>query len=169
MPTAYVASQPPPIVPQTYYPGAYHAIVDYHAKINDTSLTYLPLSSTIPRTLQAEPKAIVELFEQYGRMSASLGQEISDPTTNPARSNGIGFAYIDPPVEVFQRGQIQLWKITHNGVDSHPVNLHLNNAQIINRVRLGRGDQPSRALREGLKGDGGDHFSWGSLEGDGAG
>ena len=151
LPVAYVASQPPPIVPQTYYPGAYHSDVDYHGRINDTSLTYLPLGSTIPRTLVAEQKAIVELFEQYGRMNATLGYEIFDPTANPARSNGIGFAYIDPPVEVFQRGQIQLWKITHNGVDSHPIHIHLNNAQIINRIGWDGVIKPPEPFERGWK------------------
>ena len=121
-------------MPQTYYPGAYHSTVDFHAKVHDTSLTYMPLGKTVASTMEAEQKAIVELFEPYGRMNATLGYESLDPTTNPARSNGIGFAYIYPPVEVFQKGQIQLWKVTDNGVDSHPVHLHLNNAQIINRV-----------------------------------
>ena len=151
MPVAYVASQPPPIVPQTYYPGAYSSTVDYHARINDTSLTYKPLSSAGTRTLQAEQKAIVELFEPYGRMNATLGYEVFDPTANPARSNGIGFAYIDPPVEIFQRGQIQLWKITHNGVDSHPVHIHLNNAQIINRVGWDGVIKPPEPYERGWK------------------
>ena len=28
----------------------------------------------------------------------------------------------------------QIWKITHNGVDTHPVHWHLYNVQLINRV-----------------------------------
>ena len=28
----------------------------------------------------------------------------------------------------------QIWKITHNGVDTHPVHFHLFNVQVINRV-----------------------------------
>lgn len=151
LPNAYVLSQPPPIVPQTYYPGAYSSPVDYHARINDTSLTYLPLGSTVPRTLPAGQKAIVELFEPYGRMNATLGYEIFDPTSNPAKSNGIGFAYIDPPVEVFHRGQIQLWKVTHNGVDTHPVHIHLNNAQIINRVGWDGVIKPPEPYERGWK------------------
>jgi FtsP/CotA-like multicopper oxidase with cupredoxin domain len=151
LPDAYVASQPPPIVPQTYYPPAYSSPVDQHCRINDTSLTYKPLSATVPTTLQAGQKAIVELFEPYGRMNATLGYEIFDPTANPARSNGIGFAYIDPPVEVFQRGQIQLWKITHNGVDTHPVHIHLNNAQIINRVGWDGVIKPPEPYERGWK------------------
>jgi FtsP/CotA-like multicopper oxidase with cupredoxin domain len=151
LPVAYVASQPPPIVPQTYYPGAYHAAVDSHGHINDTSLTYTPVGGLAPNTLQAEQKAIVELFEPYGRMNATLGYEIFDPTANPARSNGIGFAYTDPPVEIFQRGQIQLWKITHNGVDTHPIHIHLNNAQIINRVGWDGVIKPPEPYERGWK------------------
>ena len=151
LPAAYVASQPPPIVPQTYYPGAYQSTVDYHGRIQDTSLTYVPLGSTVPKTLEVEQKAIVELFEPYGRMNATLGYEIFDPTANPARSNGIGFAYIDPPVEIFHRGQIQIWKVTHNGVDSHPVHIHLNNAQIINRVGWDGVIKPPEPYERGWK------------------
>ena len=156
LPTAYVNSQPPPIVPQTYYPPAYQSpaglqTVDNHASINATSLTYLPIGATVKRTLQAEQKAIVELFEPYGRMNATLGYEFFEPNANPARSNGVGFAYIDPPDEVFQRGQIQLWKITHNGVDSHPVHIHLNNAQIINRVGWDGVIKPPEPYERGWK------------------
>ena len=151
LPNAYVASQPPPIVPQPYYPPAYASPVPQHCRINDTSLTYKGLGLAGTHTLQAEQKAIVELFEPYGRMNATLGYEIFDPTANPARSNGIGFAYIDPPVEVFQRGQIQLWKITHNGVDTHPVHIHLNNAQIINRVGWDGVIKPPEPYERGWK------------------
>jgi len=151
LPNAYVASQPPPIVPQTYYPPAYASAVDQHCRINDTALTYTGLGLAGTQTLQAEQKAIVELFEPYGRMNATLGYEVFDPTANPARSNGIGFAYIDPPVEIFQRGQIQLWKITHNGVDTHPVHIHLNNAQIINRVGWDGVIKPPEPYERGWK------------------
>ena len=29
---------------------------------------------------------------------------------------------------------MQIWKITHNGVDTHPVHFHLVNVQLVNRV-----------------------------------
>jgi FtsP/CotA-like multicopper oxidase with cupredoxin domain len=79
-------------------------------------------------------KAIVELFEQYGRMNATLGFEIFEPNANPARSNGVGLAYVDPPEEVFRKGESQVWKLTHNGVDTHAIHFHLVNVQLINRV-----------------------------------
>ena len=31
-------------------------------------------------------------------------------------------------------GQLQIWKITHNGVDTHSIHFHLVNVQLINRV-----------------------------------
>jgi len=134
LPSAYVASQPPPIVPQTYYPPPYQTATDQHARINNTALTYTPVGSTVPVTKTTGQKAIVELFEKYGRMNATLGFEVFEPNANPARSNGIGLAYIDPPEEVFGRGETQIWKITHNGVDTHPIHFHLVNVQLINRV-----------------------------------
>jgi hypothetical protein len=151
LPNAYVLSQPPPIVPQTYYPGAYHSPVDHHAKINDTSLTYIPVGKTNATTLEAKQKAITEIFEIYGRLQARLGYEFFDPTANPARSNGVGFAYIDPPAEKFFRGEVQLWKITHNGVDTHPIHIHLNNAQIINRVGWDGVIKPPEPYERGWK------------------
>ena len=154
LPDAYVASQPPPIVPEMYYPGAYQPPdgLNHHASINATSLTYRPLvGSTVPKTLQAKQKAIVEQFGKYGRLTAVLGYEVFDPTANPARSNGIGFSYIDPPAEIFRRGEIQLWKVTHNGVDTHPIHIHLNNAQIINRVGWDGTIKPPEPYERGWK------------------
>jgi hypothetical protein len=42
--------------------------------------------------------------------------------------------YVDPVTEEFSDGETQIWKITHNGVDAHPVHFHLLNVQVINRV-----------------------------------
>jgi hypothetical protein len=42
--------------------------------------------------------------------------------------------YIDPATESIADGETQIWKITHNGVDTHPVHFHLVNVQVINRV-----------------------------------
>ncbi len=37
----------------------------------------------------------------------------------------------------------QIWKITHNGVDTHPIHFHLYDVQVINRVDLGRHHHPA--------------------------
>jgi len=41
---------------------------------------------------------------------------------------------VDPATEIIKQGESQLWKITHNGVDSHFIHFHLFNVQVINRV-----------------------------------
>ena len=46
----------------------------------------------------------------------------------------VPFGFIDPPTEILAAGETQLWKITHNGVDTHPIHFHLVNVQVINRV-----------------------------------
>ena len=42
--------------------------------------------------------------------------------------------FVDPATEIVRHGEIQIWKITHNGVDTHPVHFHLFDVQVINRV-----------------------------------
>jgi len=78
-------------------------------------------------------KTIQELFElDYGRMNATLGLEM--PFTNFNTQTTIPLGYIDPPSENFKDGETQVWKITHNGVDTHAIHFHLFNVQVINRV-----------------------------------
>jgi FtsP/CotA-like multicopper oxidase with cupredoxin domain len=78
-------------------------------------------------------KTIQELFTlDYGRMNATLGVEI--PFTNFTTQTTIPYGYVDPPTEIFKDGETQLWKITHNGVDTHAIHFHLFNVQVVNRV-----------------------------------
>ena len=133
LPMAYVASQPPPVVPETTYPAPYQAQKDTYSTIEDTSLTFTPLDSLIPQTVQMQPKAIQELFElDYGRMNAILGTEL--PFTNAGNQTTVPLNFIDPPTEFIADNTIQIWKITHNGVDTHAIHTHLFNMQLINRV-----------------------------------
>jgi hypothetical protein len=46
----------------------------------------------------------------------------------------IPYKYIDPVTEDAFESEPQLWKITHNGVDTHSIHFHLVNVQIINRI-----------------------------------
>ena len=78
------------------------------------------------------PKAIHELFDPYGRMNSVLGVEL--PFTSFLIQTTIPYQYIDPATEKIPAGQTQIWKITHNGVDSHAIHFHLVNVQVINRV-----------------------------------
>jgi hypothetical protein len=133
LPVAYQASQPAPIVPETTYPGAYQAPADTYSRIEDTSLTFTPIGSVTPVTVPMQPKAIQELFElNYGRMNATLGTEL--PLTSIATQTTVPLGYRDPPTELLTNDTVQIWKITHNGVDTHAIHFHLFNVQLINRV-----------------------------------
>jgi FtsP/CotA-like multicopper oxidase with cupredoxin domain len=100
-------------------------------------------TATLGMTLPLQPKAIQELFElDYGRMNATLGVEL--PLTNINTQTTIPLGYIDPATEnltdsvtpgpVIAGDGTQIWKITHNGVDTHAIHFHLFNVQVINRV-----------------------------------
>lgn len=134
LPAAFAASQPTPIVPQAVFGPAYGATLpNVYSKIQDTSLTYTPIGGTTPVTTPMGSKAIQELFElNYGRMNATLGVEL--PFTNFNTQTTIPLGYIDPPTEILNHGADQIWKITHNGVDTHAIHFHLFNVQLINRV-----------------------------------
>ncbi|KAA6462015.1 choice-of-anchor D domain-containing protein [Acidobacteria bacterium AB60] len=95
-------------------------------------------------------KTIQELFElDYGRMNATLGMEL--PFTNFNTQTTIPLGYIDPPTENFKDGETQVWKITHNGVDTHAVHFHLFNVQVINRVGWDGAIRPPDANELGWK------------------
>jgi FtsP/CotA-like multicopper oxidase with cupredoxin domain len=132
LPAAYVASQPPPVIPQVDYPPAYRAATNTYSQIQFNSLTFTPVGGPAPQTIYFKPKAIQELFDPYGRMNATLGLEL--PFTNITIQDTIPLKYLDPPTEIIRFGERQIWKITHNGVDTHAVHVHYFNAQVINRV-----------------------------------
>jgi FtsP/CotA-like multicopper oxidase with cupredoxin domain len=149
LPAAYAASQPVPIVPEAAYGPAFNATFqDNYVRIQDTSFTFQPAIGGSPITFSLQPKAIQELFDpDYGRMNSTLGVEI--PFTSATTQTTIPYFYIDPPTEVINNspppnllddgsvqvpGGTQIWKITHNGVDTHAIHFHLFNVQLINRV-----------------------------------
>jgi FtsP/CotA-like multicopper oxidase with cupredoxin domain/transcriptional regulator CtsR len=139
----FARSQEPIIVPQAAYNSAYNANfpndASAYVRVQDTSLTFTPMGSTTPTTIQFKPKAIAEEFEDtYGRMSGFLGVEV--PFTNGMNQTTIFYTVIDPATEIIDEylgttgDGIQIWKVTHNGVDTHPIHFHLFDVQLINRV-----------------------------------
>ncbi len=90
-------------------------------------------TANVGNTIAMKPKTIQELFTlDYGRMNATLGVEL--PFTNFLTQTTIPYGYIDPPTELLDNNQPQIWKITHNGVDTHFIHFHLFTVQVINRV-----------------------------------
>ncbi len=149
IPAAFAKSQPPLIVP----PGNY-------VKIQDNTMTFTPIGSTTPLTMSMEPKAIQELFTtDYGRMNATLGVEL--PNTNARIQTTIPLGYLDPATEILQDDitalppvagdGTQMWKITHNGVDTHAIHFHLFDVQVVNRVGWDGAVRPPDANETGWK------------------
>ncbi|BBA69893.1 choice-of-anchor D domain-containing protein [Geobacter sulfurreducens] len=100
-----------------------------------TPLPWDPTKTTkggMPMKFKAIQDEQGETFDDYGRMRAALGLELITP--GAGRVNFIVQTYSDPATEVLQEDGIQIWKITHNGVDTHPVHFHLFDVQVLNRV-----------------------------------
>ncbi|GFO60312.1 laccase [Geomonas silvestris] len=154
LPAAFAATQPKPVVAEAAFNAALGTnYINQYAKIftgsanqhtfnfvaGDT-FSYYPENSTSMVTVNAGQvaqvpvlnKAIQELFDPRGRMNATLGVEI--PFTGANIQTTVPLGYIDPATESIGDGETQVWKITHNGVDTHPVHFHLVNVQVINRI-----------------------------------
>ncbi len=142
----FESSQDEIIVQQKAYETAYNKTypADRFVGINDLSKTFQTALGT-NMTIQFQAKAIHDepsgvYNVEDGRMSAMLGVTVlGRPMTF------IPIPYAAPPVEIIKDsvygtplGSLgdgtQIWKITHNGVDTHTVHFHLFNVQLINRV-----------------------------------
>ena len=142
------ASQDQIIVPQAEYDSAYNASfpADPYVRIYDGFKNFTTVSGAWAN-ITFEPKAIQDEMGEtydvdYGRMSAMLGLQL--PVTAGVQQFTM-YPYPSPPVEIVKDSVYgtpigvagdgtQIWKITHNGVDTHTVHVHLFNAQLINRV-----------------------------------
>jgi FtsP/CotA-like multicopper oxidase with cupredoxin domain len=87
-------------------------------------------------------------FDEFGRMTANMGVEIAPAT--PMAQNIVLYPYVNPQTEFIDGTALppadvtvtpistadgtQIWKITHNGVDTHAIHFHLFDVQLINRV-----------------------------------
>jgi len=148
----FEVSQPPIIVPQAAYNSAYYKtfpfdVIKQYVQLYQSSHTFWNIGGS-ELTIPLEPKAIHDEMnaaydEEYGRMSGLLGLEMQ--TTNPLNQNFMLYGFASPPVEVIKDSMTplsepsagdgtQIWKITHNGVDTHTYHFHLYNVQVINRV-----------------------------------
>jgi len=156
----FESSQNPIIVGQGAYNAAYGSSFYTNgpraglAQIHDSQLTFDTLAGnalTIPFQWKAIQDEMGEAFEkEYGRMSGNLGLEVPN-TEAGTQQKLILYPFVNPATEVLdgielQPGSLdvtpiataddgtQIWKITHNGVDTHPIHWHLSDVQLINRV-----------------------------------
>ncbi|MDQ5988012.1 MAG: hypothetical protein CSYNP_03765 [Syntrophus sp. SKADARSKE-3] len=111
--TAYNASQPAHIVPANVF-----------AKLTDTAMTVNGIS------IPLQGKSVNEGFDAtYGRINAMLGTQAPNGLTP-----SIPLEYASKSTENLRNDQVQLWKITHNGIDTHPIHFHLTDVQVVNRI-----------------------------------
>ncbi|MDO8848874.1 MAG: multicopper oxidase domain-containing protein [Coriobacteriia bacterium] len=149
--SVFERGQHPITVPDARYEAAYDNAVPFvdspYVRIYENLNKTFQLMDGTSITLPLEPKAIQdemgESFDQmYGRMSGNLGLQI--PGVGGALQNFILYGFLDPPTEILtdQMSPLspvladgtQIWRITHNGVDTHPIHFHLQDVQLINRV-----------------------------------
>ena len=112
-----------------------------------------------PKALHDEMNA--STFDEYGRMTANIGVEAQPPT--PGGQNITLYPYVNPATELINATKLpqndvaydanglpvsdvkvtpisdskdgtQIWRFTHNGVDTHPIHFHLYDVQVLNRV-----------------------------------
>lgn len=154
----FESGQNPIIVGQGAYNSAYGTTFQNNGpfaglvQIYQTSLTFDTLLGS-RLTIDLKPKMIQdemgEAFEhEYGRMSGFLGVET--PNAQAGLQNMILHGYTFPPDEILDGIELppgvevtpiastddgtQIWKFTHNGVDTHPIHFHLYDVQLLNRV-----------------------------------
>lgn len=143
----FEVSQEDILIPNANYNTAYNANfpADTYVRIFQTSTTFRTLAGdtvTMPLTSKAIQDEQGEAYDEYGRLSSLIGLQVPGPT---GQQNLLLYSYSSPPIDLLQDtvygskiGTLgdgtQIWKITHNGVDTHPVHWHLFNIQVINRV-----------------------------------
>ena len=137
LPQIFRLGQDAPVVPEALFNPAYQATFgarpNTYSSISNNSLIFTPYGSSVAVEQFFKPKAIAEEMDfEYARMNANLGVEL--PFTGSWNQTTLWYGFVDPPTEIFNDGETQIWKLTHNGVDTHAIHFHLVNVQIINRV-----------------------------------
>ncbi len=146
LPAAYAASQRPPIVPQPAYDRAFgtrtagETVVPAYA----TSVSFTPAGAATPVTLPLAVKAVGQVFEPaYGRVAGRLG--VAHPHAGPLGPATLPLGPVDPATETLviadptvpigdPPDDTQLWRISGDAGQTHPVHLGGCDVQLVNRV-----------------------------------
>ncbi len=151
----FEVSQEPIIIPQADYNSAYNnafpsTAAEQFIQIADTAKVFQPIdetgtlqpATTLPLEMKAMHDEMGGVYDtQFGRMSGMLG--LSNPLS-PVHVL-IPYGYASPPTDVVMGSPegkpvgvmpdgTQIWRIFHNGVDSHTIHTHLFHAQLVNRL-----------------------------------
>ena len=139
-------------------PGVTTNICDGYGRIANQGGEMFGFNTLITGTtgklkVRLEPKAIHDemnsaAFDEFGRMTANMGLEVTP--ANPGLQNIVLYPFVNPQTELIDGTNLpttldvtpisvatdgtQIWRITHNGVDTHPLHFHLYDVQLLNRV-----------------------------------
>ena len=91
----------------------------------------LRLPSIAPLTDVATVRDLTlnEDFDQYGRLIQRLG-------TNELMDGAFARDYMDEPTETPRAGSTEIWRIFNLTGDTHPIHVHLTNAQVMGRRKF---------------------------------
>jgi FtsP/CotA-like multicopper oxidase with cupredoxin domain len=134
-----------------------HTVFGFNTLLGQTTKMTLPVQ---PKAIHDEMNSTT--FDEFGRMQANLGVEAQPPT--PGMQNVVLYPFVNPATEIIDATNLpkqdvfydansglpvsdikiapisdaadgtQIWRITHNGVDTHPIHFHLYDVQVVNRV-----------------------------------
>ncbi len=153
LPAAYAASQDPVLVPAAAYDAAYQTKTTTKIPAAEAgTLTFTPLGRDYRLTLPVQGKIVGELFDpEYGRKTAVLG--VVAPLAASGSRTGVPYSAIDPATEFVAGAEraspptlgdgTQVWRIAHDGMESHSVSFGAFNVQVLARAdRDGRDPRP---------------------------
>jgi len=145
LPAAFAASQDPILVPEKAYGPAYDSTFDLASpREKEGTITFMPLRQKYRLTLPVQGKMVTELFDPaYGRKTATLGVEA--PLSATGVRTSVPYSAIDPATE-YAAGAAkataprvgdgtQLWRITHDGLESHSIHFRSFAVQILARAK----------------------------------
>ena len=108
------------------------------------TLTFTPVDRGYRLTLPVQGKIVADLFDPaYGRKTATLG--VDAPLSASGVRTGVPYSAIDPATEYLAVDQeastpqlgdaTQLWRITHDGTESHSIAFGGFDVQVVERAR----------------------------------
>lgn len=161
LPAAFAASQDPILVPAAGYNAVYEAAdgaageavsggADDAALAPDFpleeagTLTFTPLGRDYRLTLPVQGKMVSELFNpEFGRKTATLG--VDAPLSASGVRTSVSYSAIDPATEYMAGAALaspprlgdgtQVWRITHDGAESHSIHFGSFNVQVLARAK----------------------------------
>ena len=151
----FEVSQDPIIIPQAAYNSAYNSsfptsAAGQYLQIADEKKTFQPINEngalqpavTLPLQMKAMHDEMGGVYDTlFGRMSGMLGLSLKNSPNHVLVPYGLASPPTDlvkgslegSPIGVMPDGT-QIWRIFHNGVDTHTIHTHLFHTQLINRV-----------------------------------